>query len=46
VIYGAVGRAAVLVLRGMRKRWAASGEAAVAVPYGPNADDIAAEARP
>ena len=46
VIYAAVGSAAVLVLRGMRKRWAASGDAAVDVPYGPNAGDIAAEARP
>ncbi|MEV6931776.1 cytochrome ubiquinol oxidase subunit I [Dactylosporangium sp. NPDC051485] len=35
VLYAAVGAGAVLVLRSMRRRWAAPGPKAVEVPYGP-----------
>jgi cytochrome bd ubiquinol oxidase subunit I len=39
VIYAGVGVAAVVVLRGMRRRWAAADEDTVDVPYGPDAQE-------
>jgi cytochrome d ubiquinol oxidase subunit I len=42
IIYAGVGIAAVLVLRGMRRRWAAADEDTVDVPYGPDAQEPSA----
>jgi cytochrome bd ubiquinol oxidase subunit I len=39
VIYAGVGVAAVVVLRGMRRRWAGADEDTVDVPYGPDAQE-------
>jgi cytochrome bd ubiquinol oxidase subunit I len=45
VIYSAVGTAAILVLRGMRRRWAAATEDdLVDVPYGPGAHEPVGDA--
>lgn len=44
VIYAAVGTAAVLVLRSMRRRWAGTGRDTAEVPYGPG-DGVTAGAQ-
>jgi cytochrome d ubiquinol oxidase subunit I len=46
VIYAAVGAAAILVLRGMRRRWAGTDEDTVDVPYGPDTQQPSAGVLP
>jgi cytochrome d ubiquinol oxidase subunit I len=43
VIYAAVGTGAILVLRGMRRRWASTADDDAYVPYGPSGPPPAAE---
>jgi cytochrome bd ubiquinol oxidase subunit I len=45
VIYAAVGTGAVLVLRGMRRRWASGGDDETMVPYGPSKPSPVSESR-
>jgi cytochrome d ubiquinol oxidase subunit I len=46
VIYAGVGVGAVVVVRGMRRRWAAAGEDMVDVPYGPDTPEATARFLP
>jgi cytochrome bd ubiquinol oxidase subunit I len=46
VIYAAVGTGAILVLRGMRRRWATTADDEAYVPYGPSGPPPAAELQP
>jgi cytochrome d ubiquinol oxidase subunit I len=44
VIYAVIGTATILVLRGMRQRWAAGAEDDRDVPYGPSTTEDAQRA--
>jgi cytochrome d ubiquinol oxidase subunit I len=46
LIYAAVGSGAILVLRGMRRRWAETAGDESLVPYGPSGPAPNAQARP